>query len=236
MTARGTVNVADDSEGAAKLVAERLVARGEASQQEDRNYRLAVSGGRGAARLFPLLAGDDFRPRLDWSRVELFFADERAVPPDDPESNYRLAHELLVEPLRIPPQNVHRMRGEVADVEDAAREYEPLLVEPLDFLVLGLGENAHTASLMPGSPLLGEYARRAAGVSDSPKPPPRRITITPRTIGEAREVAVFVTGADKAAAVAACLEEDHAVQEVPGTLLRSFPWYLDRDAARRMTP
>ncbi len=235
MSARGTVHVADDIGGAATLVAWRLIARGEVAQGEERDFRLAVSGGRGAARLFPLLAGDEFRSRLDWSRVALFFADERAVPPDDPESNYRLARELLVEPLRIPASNVHRMRVEAGDLDAAAREYDALLAEPLDFLVLGLGENAHTASLMPGSPLLLEFGRRVAAVTDSPKPPPRRLTITPRTIGEAREVAVFVTGADKAAAVAACLDEDHVVQEVPGTLLRSFAWYLDREAAGRIT-
>src|SRR5205814_1562451 len=110
------------------------------------------SGGRTPVPLYRALAGADLRERIEWSRVRIWFADERAVAPEDPASNFRLARETLIDPLRIPPTHVHRMKGEYADLTAAVEEYESHLVEPIDLLVLGVGEDGHIASLFPGSP------------------------------------------------------------------------------------
>ena len=164
----------------------------------------------------------------------VYFADG-AVPPNDPESNFRLARESLIDPAAIPARNVHRMKGDYTDLDAAVEEYEAHLVERLDLLVLGIGEDGHTASIFPGSPLVMERTRRVALVSDSPKPPPVRLTITPRVIREAREVLVLATGGDKASAVAQALEGTTDMREVPARMLRECVWLLDRAAAANLT-
>jgi 6-phosphogluconolactonase len=173
---------------------------------------------------------------VDWTRVRVYFADERAVPPDHPDSNFRQARGMLIDPLRIPPRNVHRMKGEYPDLAAAVEEYEAHLVEPLDALVLGVGEDGHVASLFPGSPLVRETVRRVAAVTDSPRPPARRLTLTPRALVEARRVLVIATGGAKAGAVARALDADVTPEEVPARLVRDREWYLDREAASGRPP
>jgi len=192
---------------------------------------LGLPGGRSPVATFRALAAGPHSPRVDWTRVRVYFADERAVPPDHADSNFRLAREMLIDPLRIPPRNVHRMKGEYPDLAAAVEEYEAHLVEPLDVLLLGLGEDGHVASLFPGSPLVREAARRVAAVADSPRPPVRRITLTPRALSEARRALVIATGAAKARAVARALEGEATPEEVPARLVRDRDWYLDREAA-----
>ncbi len=229
----GSVHVFDDQPAASRAVAERLIARGTEALASAGVFRLALSGGSRVHVLYDILSAE-YRARFDWSAVQVFFADERAVLPDSPDSNYRLVREHLVEPIGIPAANVHRFRGEADDLEDAAREYEPLLVQPLDLLLLGVGANGHTASLFPHSPLLAEYHRYAGAVLHAPEKITRRLTITPRVIGEAHEVGVLVTGDAVADAVGRALVGDTPVQDVPAVLLRSFPWYLDRAAAKNL--
>ena len=212
----------------ATRAAEAIAARGA--------FRLGLSGGRTPEATYRLLGRAEFRARVPWSRLQLFLADERDAPPTEPESNYWMIRKLLVEPTGIPPANVHRLKADATDLEAAAREYEPLLQEPLDLLLLGVGEDGHTASLFPGSPLLSERVRRVAAVYDSPKPPPRRLTITPAVIAAAREVVVLVTGAEKSAAVAAALESDAPPEACPARLLRGYDWLLDPAAAGRLGP
>ena len=192
-------------------------------------FTIALSGGRTPAATFAWLAG---RPAgLDWSRVQVYFADERAVPPDHPDSNFRLARAALIDPLRIPPRQIHRMKGEYPDLAAAAAEYEAHLRGPLDLVLLGIGEDGHIASLFPHGAALGERERRVVAVLDAPKPPPRRLTLTPRAIAEARDVLVMATGAAKAASVAAALADVGTADEIPARLVRERTWMLDRDAA-----
>jgi 6-phosphogluconolactonase len=224
----------DDAAAAARAAAEAVVAAARARGEAGLPFRLGLSGGRTPVLLYRALAAPPLRGSIAWRSVHVFFADERAVPPDDPESNLRLARETLIAPAGIPAGNVHRMKGDARDLESAAREYEALLAEPLDVLILGVGEDGHTASLFPGSPLVGEAARRVAPVLDAPKPPPRRITVTPRAIHEARRVIVLASGEAKAAAVAAALEGRVGPGEVPARLMRDRDWYLDRAAASRL--
>ena len=192
---------------------------------------LALSGGRTPEPVYRELARAD----VDWARVRVFFADERAVPPDHAESNYGMVREALLSLVAIPASNVHRMAAERPDRDAAARAYEQTLPLSLDVLLLGVGADGHTASLFPGSPALDER-RRLVVPATGAKPPAERLTITPPVIGAARRVAVLVAGADKAAMVARALEGPVEPGEVPAQLARHGVWFLDRAAAGRLVP
>lgn len=231
---RGAVRIFEDPELLAGTIAARVAAVCARAVGERGRCALGLSGGRTALRLFEALRRPELRD-LPWSGVQVLFADERAVPADHPDSNYRLVREALLEPLGVPLANAHRMEADAPDLEAAARAYEPHFETRLDLLVLGVGEDGHTASIFPGSPLVIERQRWVAAVVDSPKPPRRRLTITPRVIREARETVVMVTGADKADAVARALEGDVFAPQVPAMLLRPADWYLDQPAATGLT-
>ena len=188
--------------------------------------RFAVPGGRSAAAVFDALAALPPDQRPDWPAVELYFVDERAVPPGDAESNYRLARERLAERVGIPDGGVHRMRAEEPDLERAAREYETLLGAPLDVILLGVGEDGHIASLFPGSPLLDERGRRVAAVFGSPKPPARRLTILPPVLEQARELVVIAEGESRKDAVRRALAWQGSAAETPARLARRGRWFV----------
>lgn len=223
-----------DAELVALAAADLVAACAAESVQASDAFRLGLSGGRTPEAAYRLLASPEFRGRVPWERTQLFFADERDAPPTEPESNYWLIRKLLVEPVGIAPANVHRMKADQPDLEAAARAYEPPLETPLDLLLLGVGEDGHTASIFPGSPLVRERERLVAAVHDSPKPPPRRVTITPRVIAAARRVAVLATGAGKAEAVTCALEGEGPPEECPARLVRDADWLIDVAAASRL--
>lgn len=191
---------------------------------------VALAGGTSPKAVYAALAG-----LVNWSKVEIFFGDERAVPPGDPQSNYRVVAETLLSRVRVPPARVHRMEAERPDLEAAATDYARALPERLDVLLLGMGPDGHTASLFPGSPALEEMTRRVVSVLDAPKPPARRLTITPPVIAAARAVAVLATGAEKAAVLARALEGPPAVREVPVQLAARGTWFVDPAAAGLLT-
>jgi 6-phosphogluconolactonase len=193
---------------------------------------LGLSGGRTPEPAYCELAS---APGVDWTRVSVFFADERAVPPEDPESNYRMVHGALLCRVPIPGANVHRMEAERPDRDAAAREYERALPPALDILLLGVGPDGHTASLFPGSPALEERRRLVLPVIGT-KAPVERLTITPPVIEAARRLAVAATGEDKAEAVARAFEGAATAKEVPASLARRGVWFLDRAAAARLMP
>jgi 6-phosphogluconolactonase len=166
--------------------------------------------------------------------VSVFFSDERAVPPDHPQSNFRMVHAALLSRVSIPESSVHRMEAERPDRDAAARDYERLLPPALDLLMLGIGADGHTASLFPGSPALDEHRRLVLPVVGN-KPPADRMTITPPVIEAARRIAVIATGPDKASVVARALEGPLAPKEVPAQLARRGAWFLDRAAAGKLT-
>jgi 6-phosphogluconolactonase len=224
------VHVFESAETLALRTAALLAARLEEAMASRGRATLGLSGGASPAGLYRALSA----AAIDWSRVQVYFADERAVPPTDPGSNFRLARETLIDPARIPPPNVHRMRAEYDDLDAVAIEYEAHLATSIDVLILGIGPEGHTCSIFPGSPLVHERDRRVAAVYDSPKPPARRVTVTPRVLGEARSVAMLATGAEKAGVVARALEGEGTADEVPARLVRDRDWYLDRAAAARL--
>ncbi|HET8834063.1 MAG TPA: 6-phosphogluconolactonase, partial [Gemmatimonadales bacterium] len=221
------LTVVPDPEQLARPAAEWLEAEILASIRARGRCALALAGGRTPEPVYRELAQ---AADVDWSRVSVFFGDERAVPPDDAESNYRMVRAALLSRVPIPAARVHRMEAERADRDLAAREYERLLPAALDILVLGVGPDGHTASLFPGSAALDERRRLVVPVIGT-KPPAERLTITPPVIEAAQRVAVLATGADKAAVVARALEGPLAPREVPAQLARRGAWFVDRAAA-----
>ena len=192
---------------------------------------LALAGGRTPEPVYGELAAGS---SIDWNKVEVFFTDERAVPADHPDSNYRMVHWTLLSRVPISAGRIHRMEAERVDRDAAAREYERALPAQLDILVLGLGPDGHTASLFPGSPALDERHRLVVPVLGA-KTPPERLTITPPVIEAARKVAVIATGEDKALMTARALEGPLAPKAVPAQLARRGIWFLDQAAAVRLT-
>lgn len=227
------LHVLDDAAALALAAADLVVARARDAIGAHGTFRFAVPGGRTPRGLLAALASAPRRDAVDWPRATLLLADERAVPSEDPDRNARLVREVLLAPLGDRAPAFVPMRAELADLEAAARAYEPELATPLDLLVLGVGEDGHVASLFPGSPLLDERERRVAVVSASPKPPARRLTLTPRAIAEARAVLVLASGAGKADAVAAALADGADPRRVPAALVAGATWLVDREAAPR---
>lgn len=172
-------------------------------------------------------------PTIPWIHVEVFFGDERAVPPDSSDSNYRMALEVLLRHVPIPPERIHRMEAERADLGSVSREYEALLPESLDVLLLGIGADGHVASLFPHAPALAERERLVVPVVGG-EPLIQRLTITPPVIQRAVRVLVFAAGAEKADAVARALEGTDDVASVPAQLGRGATWILDRAAAQAL--
>lgn len=172
-------------------------------------FSCALPGGSVAEIFFPVLA----RAEVPWDRVEFFWGDERAVGPEDPDSNYGLARRLLLDPVRADPQRVHRIVGEGGDLEAAARAYEEemesVLGDPpsIDLVLLGLGPEGHICSLFPDHPLLDERGCRVAAITDSPKPPPQRITFTMPSLEQAGMICVAGFGDSKADAIHAAVED-----------------------------
>jgi 6-phosphogluconolactonase len=197
-------------------------------------FLLGLSGGSTPVRTYELLADPDAGgPPLSWAATQVFWCDERCVPPDQPESNFGLAWRHLLSRVAIPPENIHRMRGEDPQPVRAAAEYDRLLPPRFDLLILGIGEDGHTASLFPGSPALRAHLHRAAAV-EAPKPSPWRITITPTVIEAADQLLVLAAGAGKAEAVARALEGPEDLDVCPAQLARRGWWLLDRAAAYRL--
>jgi 6-phosphogluconolactonase len=195
-----------------ELIAEAVALRGVA--------HVALAGGETPRPAYELLA-----PRLgEHEAVELWFGDERAVPPDDPESNFRTVAEAFSE-AALPEEAIHRIEGE-RGAEEAADAYAALLTERLptgegnvpvlDVALLGLGDDGHTASLFPGNSAL-DAEGACAPVHDAPKPPPDRVTLTVPVLRQARRLVFLVTGADKAEAVATLLRGDD--DEQPATMV-----------------
>ncbi len=237
------VRVAPDALALARLAAGEVVCRAEAAVAERGRFALALAGGSTPRALYALLAdpGEPFRARVPWERTEVFFGDERHVPPDHPDSNYGMARAALLAEVPLRAESVHRIRGEL-EAAAAAAEYEAELRRALgpgdpapprlDLALLGLGADGHTASLFPGSPALLEASRLvvAPWVEHLRH---HRITLTLPMLRAARAAAFLVSGAGKASRVADVLEGAGA--SLPAGLVRpaegDLLWLLDAPAA-----
>jgi len=201
---------------------------------------VALSGGSTPKLMFQVLA-EQFRDEVSWDKVQFFWSDERHVPPDDPESNYRMANEALLSHVPVSADNVHRIRGENPDAAAVASEYEQTIIQVtnqtlprLDLIFLGLGTDGHTASIFPGSEVLHETKRLVAAPYVE-KFKSYRITMTLPLLNNGASVVFLVSGAEKAEIVREVLQGERkypaqAVNPTQGELI----WMLDKDAASKL--
>jgi 6-phosphogluconolactonase len=244
--------VADGAELARAAAEEVVRLAGEAVRASGR-FTFVLSGGSTPRSLFGLLAdaNDSFRDRIEWSAVHVFWGDERCVPPDHPDSNYRMAREALLDHVPLPAANVHRIPAEDPDPQKAAERYDAELraffsladrelpeLPRFDLILLGLGPDGHTASLFPGNAAVHEQQRRVLAPFVA-KFNAHRITFTAPVINHAAEVIFLVSGEDKAAALAAVVEGEPQVDLYPAQIVRPedgrLLWLVDRAAAQRLT-
>ncbi|MCP9465534.1 MAG: 6-phosphogluconolactonase [Nitrospira sp.] len=209
---------------------------------------LALSGGSTPRTLYATLASSPWKDRFDWSRIFFLFGDERCVPPDHPESNFGMAQTVLFQPLGIQDDHIVRMKGESADPQAAAQDYEAVLrqltncpppaLPTLDVILLGLGDDGHTASLFPGTAALGER-EKAVTVGFAPTGVRTRLTLTLGVLNRASVILFLVTGSPKAPVVRKILtpqsEEDRVL---PAALVAPeagrLIWMLDHSAASQL--
>jgi 6-phosphogluconolactonase len=248
MPAVPDIRIHRDSQAAAEAAAEFVLEAGKEAVRVKDRFFIALSGGTTPGTLYKTLTSPVFADRFDWSRTIFFFSDERCVPPDDPRSNYALAKKILFTPLNITPSQVYRMVGESSDPQAAASEYEQQLrlvtktvpsgQPSLDLVLLGLGEDGHTASLFPGASILQDR-QRVIAATQSPKDPPNRLTMTLAAINRANVILFLVTGVSKAGVVKAILDpKTEAERQLPASLVEPEEgrviWFLDRAAAAEL--
>lgn len=231
------VQTADDvareaSTRMAKSLREAIEARGSAT--------LALSGGETPKAAYAKLAKE---PQIEWSKVHVFWVDERAVPPTDAQSNYRWAKETLLDPAKISDENVHRMGADGKDLEQAAREYQSLLetkvrpgpggVPSFDVMVLGIGDDGHTASLFPGNAAVDVTDRWVLAIGETPGREPR-LTLSAPVIEQARAAFILAVGAKKTPALERVWSTSGTPRETPARIIRnirgSIQWIIDKAA------
>jgi 6-phosphogluconolactonase len=248
MPAVPDIRIYNDSHAAAEVAAHFIQEVGKEAVRTNGQFFIALSGGTTPEILYRALASPALTDRFDWSKTTFFFSDERCVPPNDPRSNYALAHKTLFTPLKIGPSQVYRMAGESSDPEAAASQYEqelclatktlPPAKPSLDLILLGLGEDGHTASLFPGASILWDHQRLIVA-TQSPKDPPNRLTMTLAAINRASVILFLATGAGKAGVVRAVLDpKTEEERQLPASLVRPeegrLIWFLDRAAAAEL--
>jgi len=242
------IRIFHDMQSWAAAAAELVHAVGQEAVRANGRFFIALSGGTTPEILYRALTSPTFADRFNWSQTVFFFSDERGVPPEDPQSNYALANKALFGPLKITPSQVYRMAGESCDPQAAAHEYEqqlrlatkasPSARPSLDLILLGLGEDGHTASLFPGSPALRDN-RSLIAVTQSPKGPPTRLTMTLGVINRASVILFLIAGTGKAGVVRAILDpKTEAEQQLPAALVEPeggrLIWLLDQAAASEL--
>ena len=234
------IKVFPDTCAIAIEAAERVARAAEEAIALSDRFTLGLAGGSTPKVLYEVLA-EGYRGSIDWARVEVFFGDERCVPPEHEQSNYRMAREALLSKVPIPGDNIYRMRGEI-DPEEAAKEYGMMLKEKfgdggLDMILLGMGEDGHTASLFPGTAAVGETHHRCVAnyAENSTTGKSWRITLTAPFINRSREVILLVAGAGKAMVLAEVLEGPRVPERLPVQLIEPdggrLSWLDDAAAA-----
>jgi 6-phosphogluconolactonase len=242
--ARGAdFRILSDPGAVARAALDQITAAVSAAERRGAHFSLVLAGGNTPRRLHELLAAE---PDLPWERIRLFFGDERCVPPDDPDSNYRMAEETLISKVKIPAENVFRIRGE-EDPAQEARRYEQLLRElaqgadrpDFDLVLLGMGADGHTASLFPAQrgaqPALDEPSRWVLpAIAPETVTPRQRITLTAQALTRARRLLFLVTGASKRDVLLAMRQRRAwATERFPAArvgLRANASWFVDLDA------
>ncbi len=189
---------------------------------------VALAGGQTPKRVYQVIAEESAKNYIPWDKVDIFFGDERCVPPNHQDSNYRMAELKLFSKLKTKPRNIFRIAGEKNNFSVAAKEYEKVLPEQFDLLLLGIGNDGHTASLFPNADTLHETKMRVMPTK-SPLPPFSRITITPPVIKSAKNILVLATGNKKTEVVNNAMKKQLSIDECPATILLNATWLLDED-------
>ncbi len=245
------IEVLDDGDALARAVAGELLARLEAAQSDGGVPHLGLTGGTIAERIHAALGELGPGSAVDWSRVVVWWGDERFVPHDSDDRNAREARWSFLDRVGVPDEHVHEVPASdgadsVASAAEAASAYASQMREhgagSFEVLMLGLGPDGHCASLFPGHPALDVDDRIAVAVTDSPKPPPERVSLTFPALNHSRAVWFVASGEGKAEAVARALAEEGSVTETPARGITGDPadprteivWFLDRPSASRL--
>ena len=241
------IRIFKDLEGLSHAAAELFVEQAAQSVTERNRFLVALNGGGTPTRLFELLA-TDYAKRVDWSKVHVFWGDERCVPPEDPGSSYGQARDILFSHVLIPDSNIHRIKGELGPAE-ASKDYAltlrgfsspPLAWPHFDLVYLGMGEDGHTASLFPGSPV-DVSEPTAAVTAHYQNRPANRVTLTPIVFNSARVVAFMAIGEKKADTLAEVFSDTHTRNAAKYPAQRIDPkrgrliWLVDEAAASKLS-
>jgi 6-phosphogluconolactonase len=237
-----TILIFESSEALAYACATFIANQAKAAIAERGVFNIALSGGSTPAPMYFKLAQAPFSNQIPWAQVHVFWSDERCVPPEDPESNYGTAYATLLKHVAVPPENIHRLRGELPPAEAAGQgeseielHFRETIVPSFDVILLGLGEDGHTASLFPGSRAL---TRTDESVSANfiAQMDTWRLTFTYPLINAARQILFLVSGGNKAEAVQRIIEDRDPALPASGVqpASGSVTWYLDKSAAGRL--
>ncbi len=243
------IQVIANPEALAQAAAAEFVQQANRAIAATGRFTVALSGGSTPKSLYALLATPSWREQVPWQQVYFFWGDERHVPPDHPDSNYRMTQERLLSQVPIPPENVHRIKTERPDASAVATEYEQELrqffqleaneLPRFDLVLLGMGPDGHTASLFPHTQVLHEQTRLVAAPWVE-KFKTYRITLTPPVLNHAVHTVFFVTGAEKAETLQAVIEGDFQPENFPSQLIQpvhgTLLWMVDQAAARLLSP
>jgi 6-phosphogluconolactonase len=244
---KAEIQVLSNLEELTRRAAVEFVSQAEEAVRARGFFTVALSGGSTPKGLYSLLAdgNEGFRARVAWDKIHFFWGDERHVPPDHPESNYRMAYEALLSKVPVPPDNVHRIKAENPNAAEAARDYEEVLREffnlgtgqkpRFDLVLLGMGPEGHTASLFPGSEVIHEKSRLVAATWVE-KFKTYRITLTPPVLNNAICIMFLVCGEEKAETLKSVLQGEYRPDQFPAQAIHPvngrLVWLVDREAAR----
>jgi 6-phosphogluconolactonase len=242
--AKGEIFIHRDLDELSRNVAEEFIRLAERAIRDSGRFIVALSGGSTPQRLFKLLAEPEYSPRVPWQQVHLFWGDERCVPPDHPESNYGAARSLLISKIPVPDDNVHRLVGE-KEPQLAAAEYEQTLkalfsLAPgqwprFDLILLGIGDDGHTASLFPDNDALRDQQNLVVAPYVETLQA-HRLTLTLPVINHAANIWFLVSGGSKARVLRQILKGDSGSARIPATLVEPVNgrliWFITQDAAR----
>ena len=245
-SAQFDVQVVEDAEALSRTAAVAIVRQVNEALQKRELFTIALSGGSTPELLYALLATDaSLREEVDWGKIHFLWGDERCVPPDHPESNYRMANEAMLSKVPVPAANIHRVRAEDSDAGKAAEAYEqevrllfklgPGELPRLDCVLLGMGPDGHTASLFPGTTALNEKERLVVA-NWVEKFRTHRITMTAPVLNNAYSIMFLVGGEEKAEVLREVLQGDRQPERYPSQLIQpahgKLLWLIDKAAAK----
>jgi len=234
------IRIAPDVNSLARMIADAIQELASSAISRTGRFSIALSGGSTPKALFELLAAD-YAHKIDWKNVDVFWGDERCVPPDDADSNYRMARETLLDHVPLPASNVYRIKGELEPTEAALnyaqtlRTYFHNQLPRLDLILMGMGDDGHTASLFPGTEALNERQRWVIPNHVISAKQTWRITFTVPVINNAANVMFLVAGSGKAARLKQVIQGAYTPNELPSQLIKPtdgvLVWAVDQAAA-----